>query len=107
MRFTHYDSRPCIAMWTSPPSMIAEIVPSNFGLLVRQFKIGKGSLKRELVHLSSDDFNSKSKKTIRRSCIGIFLDDLRWPTHLKERIRNGKKHFLIYMILVICTSMFV
>ena len=91
MRLTHYDERLCIALWTSPPSAISAIVPPDFSLLVRRCKIGKGSLKRELLCLNSLDTSfKKGKNTVRRSCIGLYLDDLRWPKNLLERFKNGK-----------------
>ena len=66
-------------------SAISAIVPSDFSLLVRRFNIGKGSLKREFLHLDSNDTSyKKGKITVRRSCIGIYLDDSRWPNSLQE-----------------------
>lgn len=91
MRLTHYDGRQCIALWTSPPSAISAIVTSDFSLLVRRYQIGKGSLKRELLCLNSNNTSyKKGKNTVRRSCIGLYLDDPRWPKHLLERLKAGK-----------------
>ena len=94
MRMSHYEQRPCLAVWTSPPSAAAALVPADFNLLVRRLKMGKGSLKRELLQLNSQEVVFQKTNCVRRSCIGLYLDDDRWPRKLKDRIVKGKHNFL-------------
>lgn len=95
MRSTHYDQRSCLALWTCPPSPISNIVPSDFNVIVRKFSIGKGSLKRELLKMDfNDTVYKKGVNTVRRSCLGLYLDDGRWPQSLLKRLTNGKGYIL-------------
>ena len=85
MRIGTHEDRPCVVMWVGDQSLINDIIPSDFSVLVRRLKIGKGCLKRNLLKqgCTGRDFNGDN--TTRKSCIGIYLDDNSWRGLLKER----------------------
>ena len=79
-----------IVIWTSRAVQYTTANVVCINNAVRASGLGKTQEKRDfLKDGSTDTAICKNSKTIRRSCIALFLNDPRWPTKLLDQITEG------------------